>query len=256
MSKARSILGLLIMSGAAAAAIAQSPPEIDIVPRPESLEMSAGRFVLDPETRIVADDEESRRIARLFNDYLLAQHGLRLKMSATRAGRRNTISFSQSGSRKLPEEGYLLQVGPEGIRVTGRHAGLFYGMQTLAQLLPLELEPTIELPALEIADHPRFGYRGLLLDVGRHFFAVEYVKKLLDLAAQYKINRFHWHLTDDQGWRIEIKRYPKLTQGKWANPDDSPYVAYYTQQQIKDVVAYAQARFITIVRTWPRRQAL
>jgi hexosaminidase len=154
MSKARSILGLLIMCGAAAAAIAQSPPEIDIVPRPESLELSAGKFVLDPETRIVAGDEESRRIARLFNDYLLAQHGLRLKMSATRAGRRNTISFSQSGSREFPEEGYLLRIGPEGIRVTGRHAGLFYGMQTLTQLLPLELEPTIELPVLEIADHP------------------------------------------------------------------------------------------------------
>ena len=247
MSKARSILGLLIMCGAAAAAIAQSPPEIDIVPRPESLELSAGKFVLGPETRIVAGDEESRRIARLFNDYLLAQHGLRLKMSATRAGRRNTISFSQSGSREFPEEGYLLRIGPEGIRVTGRHAGLFYGMQTLTQLLPLELEPTIELPALEIADHPRFGYRGLLLDVGRHFFTVEYVKKLLDLAAQYKINRFHWHLTDDQGWRIEIKRYPKLTQGKSLNPDDPAHVAHYTQDQIKDIVAYAQERYITIV---------
>ena len=108
-------------------------------------------------------------------------------------------------------------------------------------------KPTIELPALEIADHPRFGYRGLLLDVGRHFYTVEFVKKLLDLAAQYKINRFHWHLTDDQGWRIEIKRYPKLTQGKSLNPDDPAYVAYYTQEQIKDVVAYARERFITII---------
>jgi hexosaminidase len=228
------------------------PPGIDIVPRPESLKMLTGRFVLDPETRIVAVDEESRRIAGLFNDYLLEQHGLHLKMSATRAGSRNTISFSQGGSRELPEEGYLLQIGPQGIRVTGRPAGLFYGMQTLTQLLPLQLESTIELPALEIADHPRFGYRGLLLDVGRHFYTVEFVKKLLDLAAQYKINRFHWHLTDDQGWRIEIKRYPKLTQGKSLNPDDPAYVAYYTQEQIKDVVAYARERFITII---PRSNA-
>jgi hexosaminidase len=248
MSGARSILGLLGLFGAAAAAVAQSPPPaIDIVPRPESLEMRTGRFVIDPDTRIVAGDEESRRVARLFNAYLLEQHGLSLEMSAARAGGRNTISFSQSRSRKLPEEGYLLNVGPEGIHVTGRHAGLFYGMQTLTQLLPLPLAPAIELPALEIADHPRFGYRGLLLDVGRHFFTVEYVKKLLDLAAQYKINRFQWHLTDDQGWRIEIKRYPKLTQGKSLNPDDPAYVAYYTQAQVKDIVAYAQERFITIV---------
>src|SRR5262245_23478070 len=212
MSRARLMLGLLGLFGAAAVAFAQSTPSIDIVPRPASLEMRTGGFVINAETRIVAGDKESRRVAHLFKDYLLAQHGLRLEVSATRAGRRNAISFDQSGSRELPEEGYLLNVGPEGVRVTGRHAGLFYGMQTLTQLLPLELQPTIELPALEIADHPRFGYRGLLLDVGRHFFTVEYVKKLLDLAAQYKINRFHWHLTDDQGWRIEIRRYPKLTQ--------------------------------------------
>src|SRR6185295_12158440 len=218
-----------------------------IVPRPESLKILTGAFVLTPETRIVAVDEESRRIARLFNDYLLEQHGLRLKMSSTRDGGRNTISFSQSGSGALPGEGYLLRIEPQSIRVTGRPAGLFYGMQTLTQLMPLQLEPTIELPALEIVDQPRFGYRGLLLDVGRHFYTVEFVKKLLDLAAQYKINRFHWHLTDDQGWRIEIKRYPKLTQGKSLNPDDPEYVAYYTQEQIRDVVAYAQARFITIV---------
>jgi len=248
MSKVPSVLVLLILLGAVAVADAQSaPPDIDIVPRPESLKILTGAFVLTPETRIVAVDEESRRIARLFNDYLLEQHGLHLKMSATRDGGRNTISFSQSGSDALPEEGYLLRIGPQSIRVTGRPAGLFYGMQTLTQLMPLQLEPTIELPALEIADHPRFGYRGLLLDVGRHFYTVEFVKKLLDLAAQYKINRFHWHLTDDQGWRIEIKRYPKLTQGKSLNPDDPAYVAYYTQEQIKDVVAYARERFITII---------
>src|SRR5262245_23242632 len=247
MRNARTILGLLGLFGAAAAAFAQAPPSIDIVPRPESLQMRTGRFVIDPETRIVAGDEESRRIARLFNDYLLEQHGLRLKVSATRAGRRNTVSFSQGGSRELPEDGYLLKVEPEGIRVTGRQAGLFYGMQTLTQLLPLQLEPAIELPAIEIADHPRFGYRGLLLDVGRHFYTVDYVKKLLDLAAQYKINRFHWHLTDDQGWRIEIRRYPKLTQGKALNPDDPAFAAFYTQDQVRDVVKYAEERFIPIV---------
>ena len=149
MSKTRSILGLLILLGAATAAVAQStPPDINVVPRPVSLKLLAGRFVLNPETRIVAGDEESRRIARLFNDYLLEQHGLHLKMSATRDGGRNTISFSQGGSGALPEEGYLLRIEPQSIRVTGRPAGLFYGMQTLTQLMPLQLEPTIELPGL------------------------------------------------------------------------------------------------------------
>ena len=109
----------------------------------------------------------------------------------------------------------------ESIRVTGTAAGLFYGMQTLTQLLPVRLGASIELPAIDIEDHPRFGYRGVLLDVGRHYFSVAFLKKFLDLAAQYKINRFHWHLTDDQGWRIEIKKYPKLTAAVAASPDDT-----------------------------------
>ena len=103
------------------------------------------------------------------------------------------------------------------------------------------------MPALEITDYPRFGYRGLLLDVGRHYFPPTYIKKYLDLAAQYKINRFQWHLTDDQGWRIEIKKYPKLTEiGSYVD-ESSPGGRYYTQEQIKDILAYAKARFITVI---------
>ncbi|HZF14683.1 MAG TPA: family 20 glycosylhydrolase [Steroidobacteraceae bacterium] len=249
MIQARPIFALLILLGAAAAAVAQSPApaDVNVVPRPVSLKTLNGTFLLTSETRILAGDDESRRVAELFNDYLLGQHGLRLKVVGTRPRGENSISFSQSGSRDLPDEGYRLRIEPKVIRVTGKPAGLFYGMQTLTQLLPLDLVPTIELPAVEITDAPRFGYRGLLLDVGRHFYSVEFLKKLLDVAAQYKINRFHWHLTDDQGWRIEIKRYPKLTQGKSLNPDDPAYVAYYTQDQIREIVAYARARFITVI---------
>ena len=130
--------------------------------------------------------------------------------------------------------------------MTGTAAGLFYGMQTLTQLLPVRLGTSIELPAIDIEDQPRFGYRGALLDVGRHYFSVAFIKKFLDLAAQYKINRFHWHLTDDQGWRIEIKKYPRLT-ARCRCVDDTSFVSIYTQEQIKDIVAYAQARFITVV---------
>ncbi|HKR35802.1 MAG TPA: family 20 glycosylhydrolase, partial [Steroidobacteraceae bacterium] len=182
------------------------------MPRPATLESRTGTFLLTGETRLLAADEESRKIATLFNDFLLEQHGLQLQITGARPRSQNYISFSQAGSRGLPDEGYRLVIGAGEIRVTGQAAGLFYGMQTLTQLLPLEIKSAIELPALEITDHPRFGYRGLLLDVGRHYFSVAHIKKLLDLAAQYKINRFHWHLTDDQGWRIEIKKYPKLTE--------------------------------------------
>jgi hexosaminidase len=215
-------------------------PSVNIVPRPVAVKLLAGTFVLNGETRILAVDQESRKTAGLLSDFLLKQNGLHLRITANRPKRENYISFSQVGSRRLPEEGYRLVIGAKSIRVIGQPAGLFYGMQTLTQLLPSGLQPTIELPDLDITDHPRFGYRGVLLDVSRHFFSVTYLKKLLDLAAQYKINRFHWHLTDDEGWRIEIKKYPRLT-------DVSSHGEYYTQEQVRDIVAYAQARFITVV---------
>ena len=234
-------------------------PSVNIVPRPVAVKLLAGTFVLNGQTRIVAVDRESRRIAGLLNDFLLKQNGLHLRITVNRPKRENFISFSQVDSRGLPEEGYRLVIGAKSIRVIGQPAGLFYGMQTLAQLLPLGPQPTIELPDLDITDYPRFGYRGVLLDVGRHFFSVTYLKKLLDLAAQYKINRFHWHLTDDEGWRIEIKKYPRLTDvssypkdpttahGSLSLGDEAPHGEYYTQEQVKDIVAYAQARFITVV---------
>jgi hexosaminidase len=203
-----------------------------------SLEQRAGRFRLDDQTRIVAADAESRRIAELLNEYLLDQHGLRLEIGAKPSEGRKSIVLTSAGSSDLPDEGYRLTVEPNAIRVTGKSAGLFYGMQTLTQLLPLGPAPAMELPSVAITDQPRFGYRGVLLDVGRHFFSVATIKKQLDLAAQYKINRFHWHLTDNEGWRIEIKKYPQLTAGS---------TEYYTQEQISDIVAYAKARFITVV---------
>jgi hexosaminidase len=234
-------------------------PTVNVVPRPVTVKPLAGTFILDGQTRIVAVDNESRRIAELFNDFLLNQHGLHLHITAASPTGKNYISFSQTGGGDLPEEGYRLVIGSEIIRVTGKPAGLFYGMQTLTQLLPLDVKPEIALAGVEIFDYPRFGYRGLLLDVGRHFFTVTYLKKYLDLAAQYKINKFHWHLTDDQGWRIEIKKYPKLTgaglrrndaaadQNSLYADDGTPYAPYYTQAQIKDIVAYARARFITVI---------
>ena len=222
-----------------------------IVPAPVVVKALSGTFTLSDRTRIVASDRESRRIAGLFNDFLLANHGFHLTSEAKAARRGNNIVFTQTGSQNLPLEGYHLVIKPGKITIVGQPAGLFYGMQTLLQLLPLDVRSSIELPAVDLTDYPRFPYRGVLLDVGRHFFSVPSIKKILDLLAQYKINRFHWHLTDDQGWRIEIKKYPQLTQ----SPDEvlhkqnsDPYArGYYTQEQIKDIVAYAHSRFITIV---------
>ena len=253
---------LLFLLSVVTFAHAENPPvpALNVVPRPVSVRFSTGTFILDNRTRILAADNESRGIAGLFNDFLLNQHGFHLEIATTAPKNDNYISFSQAGSRSLPLEGYRLLIEPRKVQVIGQPPGLFYGMQTLTQLLPLDLRRSIELPTLEITDYPRFGYRGVLLDVGRHFFSVTYIKKYLDLLAQYKINKFHWHLTDDQGWRIEIKKYPRLTdigsrpseiiKDRNAEPyisDEPPYGGYYIQDQIKDVVAYAQARFITVI---------
>jgi hexosaminidase len=227
---------------------------LNIVPAPVKVTPLPGTFTLNNQTRIVAVDEESRRIAGLLNDFLLSNHGFHLKIETTAPKGGRYISFTHVGARSLPPEGYRLVVAPAEIRVVGQSAGLFYGMQTLTQLLPLGLKPSVVLPAVDITDYPRFHYRGVLLDVGRHFFSVAFLKNFLDVMAQYKINRFQLHLTDDQGWRIEIKKYPKLTEIGRPSEDPSaeesfdPYVrGYYTQEQIKDIVAYAQARFITVV---------
>jgi hexosaminidase len=215
-----------------------APADVNIVPRPASIETLTGSFALSDATRIVATDAESRRIAGLLQDYLLEQHGLRLAIAAAPPRAANYILLSRAGAGELPAEGYRLEIGTDRILLTGTAAGLFYGTQSLAQLLPVAIQPSIGLPAMKIEDQPRFGYRGVLLDVGRHYFSVSFIKKLLDLAAQYKINRFHWHLTDNEGWRIEIRKYPKLT---------TPAAPYYTQEQVKDIVDYARARFITVV---------
>jgi hexosaminidase len=229
-------------------------PHFNIVPLPVSVRPLPGTFTLNNQTRIVAVDQESRRIARLLNDFLLNNHGVHLTIETAVPKSGRYISFTHVGARNLPAEGYRLVVTPAEIRIVGQPPGLFYGMQTLTQLLPLGLKPSMALPAVDITDYPRFHYRGVLLDVGRHFFSVTFLKNFLDLIAQYKINRFQLHLTDDQGWRIEIKKYPRLTEIGPQSEDPSaeenfdPYVrGYYTQEQIKDIVAYAQARFITVI---------
>ncbi|WP_233138196.1 family 20 glycosylhydrolase [Mucilaginibacter sp. MD40] len=237
-------------------------PYAGIIPAPVSVKKAAGQFVLSQETVIQADTPDNKAV-QFFSKYM-ANNMAYNKQVATRNARVSTTSivFTSAGTDNLPAEGYRLTITPNQVTVAGKGAGLFYGVQTLIQLMPLEHGGTAKLPAVVIEDYPRFGYRGMMLDVCRHFFTVEFVKRYIDLMAAYKLNRFHWHLTDDQGWRIEIKKYPRLTSvgsfrkesviGNYKDRqplqyDGVPVSGYYTQEQIRDVVKYAQDRYITIV---------
>jgi hexosaminidase len=250
---------LLILSSPPAQAQSDGEPSLNVVPKPVSSKRLAGSFSLNDKTSLVARDGETGKLTDLFNDHLLKMYGFKLPVSSGNKSK-GVIVLTSDGSRDLPAEGYRLVVDKTAIKVIGQRAGLFYGLQTLMQLLPTDSKLPLAIPGVEIEDSPRFRYRGMHLDVGRHLFPVEFIKKYLDLMAQYKLNYFHWHLTEDQGWRVEIKKHPKLTEigsrrketvkDRQLEPyvgDGIPYGGYYTQEQIRDVVAYAQARFITVV---------
>ena len=235
-------------------------PYAGIIPAPVSLKKAAGQFVLSRETQILADTVSNKAVL-FFADYLANTAALSIKPKSN-SGQvpNNSIILTSAGTDGLPAEGYRLTITPQNITVAGKGAGLFYGIQTLIKLIPLERAATVKFPCMQVEDYPRFAYRGMMLDVSRHFFSAEFVKKFIDIMAMYKLNNFHWHLADDQGWRIEIKKYPKLTEigskrtetliGSYRTNgpyDSTPYGGYYTQDQIRDVVKYAADRYINIV---------
>ncbi|MDB4918947.1 family 20 glycosylhydrolase [Mucilaginibacter sp.] len=237
-------------------------PYMVIIPAPVSVKKSAGEFVLSRETTLLADSIDNKAVV-FFKDYLQNRENLKIQLQPnTGSAAANSIVLTSKGADNIPAGGYNLTITPQQITITGKEAGLFYGIQSLIQLIPANKGAVAKLPCVQIDDYPRFGYRGLMLDVSRHFFSVEFVKKYLDVMAAYKLNNFHWHLTDDQGWRIEIKKYPKLTQissrraqtviGHYRERtpqqfDNTPYGGYYTQEQIRDVVKYASDRYINVV---------
>ncbi|MGF7040742.1 family 20 glycosylhydrolase [Mucilaginibacter lappiensis] len=236
-------------------------PNLGIIPVPVSVKKAPGQFALSQQTTIQADSPSNKAVL-FFKDYLANNLAYHKAIVAKSSKTTNVITLTSAGTDNLPAEGYRLTITPQQITVAGKGAGLFYGVQTLLQLMPAERSATTKLPCVQVEDYPRFGYRGAMLDVGRHFFSVEMVKKYIDLLATYKLNNFHWHLTEDQGWRIEIKKYPKLTQisSKRAQTliggyrdrtpqqfDNTPYGGFYTQDQIRDVVKYAAARYINII---------
>lgn len=237
---------------------------LHLVPYPAKVYEQKGEFQLTTNTTIVAKDESSKSIATLLQDLLQTSTDFEIEIADN--GSSNAISLETVKGMK--DEAYTLSVQSNKVVIKASSAsGLFYGIQTFRQLLPAEIEsktPTQQdwkVACVEIEDEPRYSYRGMHLDVARHFFPVEFVKKYIDMLALHKMNRFHWHLTEDQGWRIEIKKYPKLQEvaayrdetliGHYSDQphrfDGQRYGGYYTQEEIKEVVAYAQARFITII---------
>ena len=250
---------------------AESTP-LSIVPQPAKVTRADGVFAITNRTQIVVPNGNLglRAVAQLLAD--------RLKLDGTRVSvidlnalksTTNVIFFIKTDKNDGNTEGYKLTVTPQQINISATtEQGAFYAVQTLFQMLPSDIfsEKSVrkvgwKVPCADIEDRPRYAYRGLHLDVVRHFFPVSFVKKYIDLLAIHKMNTFHWHLTDDQGWRIEIKKYPKLTEiggfrketliGHYSNTpekfDGQRYGGFYTQTEIKDVINYAQARFVTII---------
>lgn len=233
--------------------------EVKIIPQPAEVITNTGNFVISPKTSLVVANKKDKATAAFFNKYLLEYYGFELPV--VQKASKNSIKFkSLKNIYGLKGEGYTLKSDKEGVLIEGNsNQGTFYGMQTLIQLLPIEKSSNLKIASVNVKDGPRFAYRGSMLDVSRHFFPVSFVKKYIDYLALHKLNYFHWHLTEDQGWRIEIKKYPRLTEigskrngsiiGRYPGKgsDNTPEEGFYTQEEVKDIVKYASDRFITVI---------
>lgn len=222
-----------------------------LIPKPATLLPGTGEFKLLPDARIFSQTKHNERvsIANLLSAYLEQASGARIIVADDRPDQETgNIRLTLNGDTVLGEEGYELSIKPDGVQLNAnRPAGLFYGVQTLRQLLPAHPSATLSLPAVSIRDIPRFTWRGAMLDVARHFFGVDDVKRYIDLLAHYKLNRLHLHLTDDQGWRLEIKSWPRLTEVGGRTQVGGGGGGYYTQEQYKEIVEYARSRYVVIV---------
>ena len=239
------------------------PSPVSVIPQPVHIAAGEGQFLISPETVLVAKDSADQNAANFLNDYLQKGYGFTLPLSHNES--ENSIRIVTRPLIQAPEkEAYHLVVKKESITIEGdSYAGSFYGIQTLIQLLPpmpdIVASTLLPVAAVDIYDYPRFAYRGMHLDVARHFFGPEYIKRYLDYLAFHKLNYFHWHLTDDQGWRIEIKAYPALTstaayrqgtvvgRGRGSGNDNLRYGGFYTQNEVREVVKYAAERHITVI---------
>ena len=255
------------------AAAGDLPARVALVPLPLEVQYGAGQFVLGPKTAILVDKDsaEAMNVGKLLAARIRASTALDLKVSITDVGRVGNPSYTgairitaQGADNTLGSEGYRLEVAPDGVVITGGSgAGMFYGTQTLLGLLPPRVFSTAKVqepvawsvPAVRIKDQPRFPWRGLLLDVARHNFTMDELKNFIGLMAQHKLNTLQIHFTDDVGWRLQIRRYPELTDvAAWrksigfgldpkasaAYDKDGRYGGFYTQEDIRELLAYAQ----------------
>lgn len=236
--------------GQATPASGVSPQQLGIIPEPLSVNISGGTYTLPAKLKIAATGEDSRNAAEVLADFLkergVGTHVIKKTDDAV-------IQLSTGANdASIGPEGYHLTVTGTGINITANAgAGLFYGVQTLEQMLPATPGSPNIIQQAQITDKPQYSFRSLMLDTSRHYFPVPFIKQLIDVMAAYKLNTFHWHLVDDQAWRIEIKKYPKLTEvgscGDHEHPLGTGPCQFYTQKEIRDVVAYAQKRYVQIL---------
>lgn len=270
MKKHLFVLGVCLLSLSIISCKRQNAPNTySVIPYPNSLVPEEGTFAFNKKTKMICTlslDSASQEVVRNFSALLNNVAGLKTEcIVEEEKGEKNIVFFDLDTS--IADEGYSLDIDPSNIIIKASSAaGFYYAVQSLKQLLPIAVYgdkesdsvEKWEVPCAHIDDAPRFSYRGMHLDVARHFFSVDEVKRYIDLLAMHKLNVFHWHLTDDQGWRIEIKKYPKLTEigsirkhtmvkKNFDQYDNTPYGGYYTQDQIRDIVNYAKERFITII---------
>ena len=257
MSLTRTALCLALASLATFAHGASA--KIDVIPMPAQVSESGEGFAVSAQTPIVveASDAQARRSAEYFASLMARTRHLDLKVQQASAASAAIVLKRDAGAPVAGAEGYALDVTPKGMLITARgEAGLFYGAMTAWQLMtPAQGEGDVRVPAVHIRDEPRFNWRGFMLDSARHFWTTDEVRTVIDQMAQHKLNVLHWHLTDDQGWRIEIKKYPELTRiGAWRTPpgagqngEPKRYGGFYTQDEIRAIVAYAADRHITVV---------
>ena len=261
--KIKHFLPLLLLLGSNEMLTVQ---EIALTPQPAHLTVKDGRFEFGNQLKAKVTPYQGDSIRMVFESFKKElQEATGIKVSSTQKEAKARIILDLNP--QLPAEAYKLNVSKKQVRIeASRPAGFYYALQTLKQLMPRNVMAGVatsdhsqwSLPSVEIEDAPRFEWRGFMLDEGRHFFGKDEIKRVIDMMAIYKMNRFHWHLTEDQGWRIEIKKYPKLTEtGAWRNskvlaygdvkPDGERYGGFYTQKDIKEIVAYAKKKFIEII---------
>ena len=257
---------LLLALACVCVALVQAASPLSLIPLPASVQQGSGQFTFPAKVQLCVPSytgDSVKAVAKRWAGNFTKSTGIKVSV-----GKKANAAIQLRLNSGLAPEAYDLQVTTSGVVIeAARPAGFFYALQTLNQLLPSRAVmagvkatdvQAWTLPVVTIKDHPRFEWRGFMLDEGRHFYGKEEIKKLLDVMAAYKLNRFHWHLTEDQGWRIEIKKYPRLTEvGAWRNskvlgwgevkPDGQRYGGFYTQEDAREIVRYAQERFIEIV---------